>query len=134
MRRFFKRPLFWLLLIGLAGIAASFFLLMGRGDNRINKWNYYKIKNGMTEEEVEAILGPELFKTVVIVPDKPPGLPLFTETPGQKEWAAEECVIVVVFDENKKVIRKYYLVAFDLSRKNSWYENVRLSVRRIIGW
>jgi hypothetical protein len=120
--------------VGLAAIVASFFLLIGGGDNRINKWNYYKIKDGMTEEEVEAVLGPEVAKAVVIVPDKPPELPLFTETPGQWEWTTEECVIVVVFDENKRVIRKYYLVAFDPWRESSWYEEVRFSVRRIMGW
>jgi hypothetical protein len=134
MRRLFKRRLYWLIAIGLAALVASFFLLIGGGDERVNKWNYYKIKEGMTEEEVEAILGPEGSKAVVLVPDASGDLPLFTNKPGHKDWTTKDCAILVIFDENKRVIRKYYFVAIDLDREESWFEDVRFSVRRIIGW
>jgi hypothetical protein len=134
LRRFFRRPLFWLTAIGFGGIVAFFFCLISGGDSRINKWNYYKIKEGMTEEEVEAILGPEGSKAVVLVPDASGDLPLFTNKPGHKDWTTKDCVILVIFDENKRVIRKYYFVAIDLDREESWFKDVRFSIRRIIGW
>ena len=48
------RQLHWLAILLLAGVCLS---LPGCGESKINKANFDKVTTGMSEEEVEAILG-----------------------------------------------------------------------------
>jgi hypothetical protein len=49
-----SRPLPWLAILFVGGVSLS---LPGCGESKINKANFDRVTNGMSEQEVEAILG-----------------------------------------------------------------------------
>ena len=84
-------------------------LLTGCGGGKISRSNYEKVRTGMTEEDVEAVLGPG--KDVTVAPPKDPKAPKPPAVPGMpanakiKVWQDGDRSITVVFG-NGKVDRK----------------------------
>ncbi len=92
--QFLRLPRPWrALLVGL--IIAG---LMGCAGSKITKENFDKIKLGMTQEEVQAILGP---------PTEASGLeiPMFSGT--MSKWVQGDTVITVQFVNGKVVAKEF---------------------------
>lgn len=77
-----------LLIVGLAGCAGS----------KITKENFDKIKLGMTQKEVEAILGP---------PTEASGLEVLMFSGTMSKWAKGDTVITVQFVNGKVVAKEF---------------------------
>ena len=98
------RHLFWPALVGFVVIAfVVWAVLSGPG---VSEANYSRIKEGMSREEVEAILGDPSagraeWRKIIIWPR--PELPLDgTET----RWRESDRIIIIQFDKNEIVIHK----------------------------
>jgi hypothetical protein len=94
MRKFDLRPLVCLVIVaallgpGLAGCAGS----------KITKENFDKIKIGMTQEEVQAILGPPTEASGIEIP-------MFSGT--MSKWVQGDTVITVQFVNGKVVAKEF---------------------------
>lgn len=106
----------WLLLavtLALAGIAGAIFLC-GRASWPVTRANYNRIKIGMTETEVEAILGgpgEELgpLNNEDIHADERPLLIARSPLPHDlRMWTSATHKISVIFDGNRNVVSKSY--------------------------
>jgi hypothetical protein len=100
MSRRTRRLLLLLLAVAVLAVPSGYLLLPSR-DARITWANCAKIKKGMTEQEVEAILGPPGNYT-----GWPHGEPPFYwyERPAEKYWFGEEALIRVSFDPVERTV------------------------------
>jgi hypothetical protein len=94
MVRFIRRHRFGILVTALAGYLLAYSGLSSCicFRNKVSEYNYYLIGYGMTEAEVEAILGPG-----------------HKYSEGNFEWESDECFILILFDEDGKVIEKSFI-------------------------
>ncbi len=92
--QFSRPPLPWrALLIGLIIVG-----LMGCAGSKITKENFDKIKLGMTQEEVQAILGPPTEASGIEIP-------IFSGT--MSKWVQGDTVITVQFVNGKVVAKEF---------------------------
>jgi SmpA / OmlA family len=104
-RRTLRRLLLILALAVLVAASGSF--LLPRGDARITQANCDKIREGMTKQEVEAILGPPGNYT-----GWPHAVPESSrELVASGLWVGEDGIILVSFDGDEKVDFVYFLSA-----------------------
>jgi hypothetical protein len=116
-----KRRCGWLVgLTVLAGTAALWLSLVLGGD-RITWRSFQRIQVGMTQKEVEAILGGPPGEYAV------PKIGLTRFTPPEGEWWGAEAIIVIEFTKERRVLRKWlynpYLRPYQpnaLDRARSW--------------
>ncbi len=92
----------WLRLFAVVGLCA---LLCGCG-SKINKGNYDKVKTGMSEQEVQAILGPgeEQASTAVSTPGVSAGgisVPGMSMSGSNKVWKDGAKAITITFINGK---------------------------------
>ena len=92
--KFYRPPLLYrALLAGLLIVG-----LIGCGGSKITKENFDRIKLGMTQEEVQGILGPPTEATGVEIP-------MFSGTTSK--WARGDTVISVQFVNGKVVAKEF---------------------------
>jgi len=94
--------------VGFAGALISASLLLAACAGKVNSENYGKVNNGMTQQEVEAILGPgtEQATSAVAVPAMPnvPGMPAATGTPALGAPGSTVSTKVLVWRSGNKMI------------------------------
>jgi hypothetical protein len=99
------RP-FWLILVALLGLGACATLLPSqRPRGRITRENFDRIQEGMTEAEVQEILGgPDGYYT-----DRPV-IVLVEGTMFRRRWVGDEGVVTIelTFDEPRRVANKAF--------------------------
>ena len=84
-------------------IVSLFLLLLAGCGSKITDANYYRVQHGMTEKEVEDLLGPAHSETV----EGPTSRPAATQpvTTKVKTWTRGELTIRVVFEDGVVVRR-----------------------------
>jgi hypothetical protein len=135
MRKSLKRwPVLLALVVVLGGLAVGLvFLPYG---SRVTRENCERIKHGMTEAEVRAILGKP-WDDSLFDPEGPVGA-RFSERKWKysREWISDDCKIFVTFDDNGRVLDAVLLPEFarDFSYRSSLPGRVWRRLRARVGW
>jgi hypothetical protein len=115
-RRFSIRDLLWLTVPVAMGVGCILLLARSAATARgpANRGNYDKIKIGMTEVEVESLLGApgeELAPLTYqdIRADEPREVLLQSASHALRHWVGDSHMITVIFDPQRKVVGKSYL-------------------------
>jgi hypothetical protein len=129
----------WVRLLALAGVVLwlGAIWLPGRTD-RITQANCGRIKKGMSEEEVEAILSrqgdytgwPQAYSGATpeywLLPEMGSGM-------AMKQWAGEEGLAAVVFGPDRRVISVWFWPSFHDSQVRRICDLLRKKLLAIVG-
>jgi hypothetical protein len=126
-------PVLLALLVVLGGLAVGLVLLPGElPGGRVTRENCERIKEGMTEAEVRAILGKPWDAS--LLDPEPPRLrfPTAGPAPGFLWWVGKDVVLFVFFEDGRVESTK---VLTDLDPPRSWLpQRVWRRLRARYGW
>ncbi len=113
------------------GLFAVALFLLWPGPDPGTRATYDRIQNGMTESEVEAVVGlpPGDYATAPTEYDRgTAGFEEFKAIPGLVQWSGDEGTILVGFDFSWRVAKKAYWPAVGKTEKStlrSWLRRLR---------